>query len=49
MNNAACNLLLVEDNPGDARLVRELLAEYQAGRSSQVHSEVGKKSWWRRK
>ena len=33
----------------DRKSVRELLAEYQAGRSSQVHSEVGKKSWWRRK
>ena len=32
-----CNVLLIEDNPGDARLVQEMLADAEAS-SFRVHT-----------
>jgi PAS domain S-box-containing protein len=38
MNKKALNILLIEDNPGDARLIREMLEEVKVLRFSLVHS-----------
>ena len=37
MNGAPTRILLIEDNPGDARILRELLAERNAHRFTLVH------------
>src|SRR5688572_30272256 len=37
MNGARTHILLVEDNPGDARILRELLAEGNADRFTLTH------------
>ena len=39
-NLSPIKILLVEDNPGDARLVEELLAEGHAGEAKVVHCET---------
>jgi PAS domain S-box-containing protein len=40
MENQAISVLLVEDNPGDARLVRELLSEVGGGAIALSHAET---------
>lgn len=37
MNNDLINIMLVEDNPGDARLIRELLSDARGGRYQLSH------------
>ena len=37
MNGVPTHILLVEDNPGDARILRELLAEGKADRFTLTH------------
>ena len=39
MNNKKIKILLIEDNPGDARLVREVLAEARPAQFDLVHIE----------
>lgn len=38
MNNKALNILLIEDNPGDARLIREMLEEIKVFQFSLAHA-----------
>jgi len=40
IESAAVKILLVEDNPGDARLARELLSEAEAFRFELRHVEL---------
>ena len=39
MNDKRTKILLIEDNPGDARLIQEMLAEAESGKFEQEHAD----------